>query len=283
MTPSLQLLTRLGCVTVVATLALLASVSYAQWQEPTAPPPQANVAPPLSVSGVDQEKAGDLTVGGLAVNGRPLLRHPNPTITLLDSDGRDWWLQADANGLYFQGDRTNNGLWGDDGSPALRLYETTLPFGAFRAIAAFSNQVRAVAYCDRFANNCWNPAVDGVSSDGSAPSLPSCATGQTLEYSGSDWECAEDDTGGDALSLPMSCSSGQALTGIDSRGRAQCAALPPRECVYRDRTYSSGYTCLTGTESASVGTRYWYRTCTHEGTWLHGQYTSTGRSSYPRC
>lgn len=58
-----------GVLTFAFALALLGSIAYAQWQEPTAPPPGNNVPAPINVGSDAQDKAGPLGVGALAVFG----------------------------------------------------------------------------------------------------------------------------------------------------------------------------------------------------------------------
>ena len=204
-----------------ASLALLTSVSYAQWQEPTDQPPQGNVPPPLHVSSESQTKIGNLVLGGLQSNSQLVVAAPAPVIKLQDNDHRDWWLHADNDRLYLIADRNDDGRWsGEDPWPLSFTLDTDLSDGRADDWARVSNQVRANEYCDENGQNCWSPARDPVGGGGST-GLPSCAAGELLKYNNSDWECAADTTGG-GISLPISCPSGEFLQGIDASGRAIC-------------------------------------------------------------
>ncbi|MFW6210336.1 MAG: hypothetical protein ACOC4E_02480 [Patescibacteria group bacterium] len=154
-------LKHLGLVTFACSLALLGSLSYAQWNEPTAQPPQDNVASPLNVSSVSQEKAGNLTVGGLAVNGRPLLNDNAPTIQFQDTDHRDWFIHTNSHNLYFLADRDDDGSWeGEAPWPLVLSQDDDLSDGN-DDFARFSNQVRAAEYCDYNGENCTTATTLG--------------------------------------------------------------------------------------------------------------------------
>ena len=68
------------------------SLSYAAWTAPTATPPNYNVAAPINVSSMTQDKAGVLTLGGLGVFGStiitPTAGYTLPASLLLGVNGK---------------------------------------------------------------------------------------------------------------------------------------------------------------------------------------------------
>ena len=279
-------LRHLALLSVAISLAFLGSVSYAQWQEPTDLPPRDNAASPLNVSALAQQKSGALTVAGLVSNSAVLINdlptggspESIPAIELQDTDHNNWWIYADDHRLRFIADRNNNGDWRDDVPSRLLLYQDP---AAGNDYATFANQVRANEYCDENGQNCWRPATDRISQLTGAIHLPACRSGEILEYSGGSWNCATDDTGG--ASLSASCSAGQALTGIDSRGRAQCVTVPPRTCERGGYTFSSGYTCMTDRRGRYPSATIEYLTC-RDGSWNWGSDTGLNVSRrYESC
>jgi len=188
----INLTKQIGFLTVALTLALVANFAYGQWVNPSASPPNQNVAAPINTSTAAQNKNGALSVNSLTTFGPSFIDSAAPTLKFTDTTPghRDFWWHANGDVMYLLADRNDNGNWDGEYPWPLYLYAGGTPA---EDAAVFSNQVRANAYCDRGGGNCIVPGqsgggtcrtVDDWSSGPNHVAIASCAANETMRYGG---------------------------------------------------------------------------------------------------
>lgn len=129
----------------------------------------------LDTSNSNQIKSGDLTLGGLRVNGDPEIVNSRPAILFNDNDsGERQWLQVvGSNDMSIRQDRNGSKVFNDDGAYSFILDGGSNISSDSDDYARFANQVQANEYCNRSGGDCTTPgdirdAVEAVLNNGLA-------------------------------------------------------------------------------------------------------------------
>jgi hypothetical protein len=155
----LKSLTQLFPLAIIMFGVVSYSIMSAAWTGPTDTAPAGNIAAPLNVSNIAQDKNGVLGLNGLSIFGDQVIDSTSPAIKFSDSDGRKMWLHNNSDTMYVLASRDGDGSNWESPYPMQLHVENN----SANDYATFSNQVRATEYCNRSGGNCFAPgAVIGV-------------------------------------------------------------------------------------------------------------------------